>query len=173
MDLRQLRARYVGINTTAVAGTTLIWNFLVFGPGAHIDDELTVDQGLGYMTVGIFQDPTSPASSQDPLSDWCAPFWSEQTLYGTVGNGIAFRKNPSDGVYNFTSYAVPSPDADNDGIENALDPCPYAPNVSGWDPRAALTPGMAGDQDIDGLPDECDPHPRSAESLQRRHRRQQ
>ena len=73
---------------------------------------------------------------------------------------MPFRTNPANGTYDFVTYVVPAPDADNDGIENSLDPCPYTPNASGWDPRAPLEKGVTvGDLDADGLPIECDPDP--------------
>ena len=48
-------------------------------------------------------------------------------------------------------------DAENDGVENGLDPCPYSSDA-GWSPRAAIP---TGDSDVvsgvyDGIPDSCD-----------------
>ncbi|MEO8457471.1 MAG: thrombospondin type 3 repeat-containing protein [Chloroflexota bacterium] len=157
MDLTKLIARYVGVNRTSVTGTTIVWNFLVFQPGARISDRYSIDPALGYPTVSIFQDPTSPGSAKDPISDLCAPFWSTMTLNGTV-DGKTYRGTPNDRVSAFTIFANPAPDADNDGIENTLDPCPTTPNDSGWDPRGPTTQSP-GDQDGDGVPDDCDPFP--------------
>ena len=63
MDLSQLVARIVGVDTTDFIGTTLVTNLLVFRPGAHISSEFATDPSLGYPTVLIFQDPSATASS--------------------------------------------------------------------------------------------------------------
>jgi hypothetical protein len=157
MDLSKLVARFVGINTKDVPGTTVILNFLIFQPGATVSDKIKLDPALGYPSVTVLQDPTQAGSSQDPISDFCAPLWTESTLNGTAG-GATFRGNPADGTYDFVTWVLPAADANGDGIENALDPCPFSAK-SGWDPRATLVVGMPGDQDADGLPDACDPFP--------------
>jgi hypothetical protein len=156
MDLSQLIARIVGVDKMDVPGTTLVTNLLVFRPGAHISSEFATDPSLGYPTVLIFQDPSAAASSQDPTNDFCAPFWSELTLDGTAG-GTPFRTSPGDGTYDFVTWAQPQPDADSDGIDDTLDPCPYNPNASGWDPRGQRS--GPGDPDSDGIPSDCDPLP--------------
>ena len=158
MDLSSLIARYVGIDNRDVPGTTMVANFLVFNPGATVSSKFAVDPRLGYPTVVVLQDPTSAGSNQDPVSDNCAPLWTQLTLNGTAA-GRTFRGNPGDGTYNFVTWALPQPDADGDGIENVLDPCPLTPNASGWNPRAATFPFSAGDTDSDGIPNDCDPHP--------------
>jgi uncharacterized membrane protein YgcG len=159
MDLSKLRARFIGVNNKDVVGTTVILNFLVFEPGAKVSNKIQLDPALGYPAVTVLQDPSAIASFQDPVSDFCAPLWTESSLSGTAG-GATFRGNPGDGIYNFVTYIVPAPDADNDGIENSLDPCPYTANTSGWDPRAPLVKGQTvGDPDIDGIPSDCDPDP--------------
>ncbi len=106
----------------------------------------------------MLQDPTQAGSAEDPISDFCAPLWTESTLQGTAG-GATFRGNPGDGTYNFVSWVLAAPDYDGDGIENGLDPCFDKPNASGWDPRATLIAGQHGDEDADGLPNDCDPNP--------------
>jgi len=160
MNLDQLIARFVGVNTTSVQGTTVVLQFLVFQPGATVSDQVLLDPRLGYPAVTVLQDPSSAASNVDPPSDFCAPLWTASTLSGSVG-GVDFRKNPGNGAYDFVTYVAPAADADNDGIENGLDPCPISPNASGWNPRANFIPlgNNVGDRDGDGLPDECDPHP--------------
>jgi hypothetical protein len=159
MDLTKLIARYIGIDTHDVPFTTVVLQLLVFEPGATVSSKIQLDPALGYPSVPVLNDPTSVASASDPISGSCAPLWTESTLTGTAG-GAPFRTNPADGVYDFTTYVVPQPDADNDGIENSLDPCPYTPNISGWDPRAPLEKGTTvGDLDADGLPSDCDPFP--------------
>jgi hypothetical protein len=155
-DYDDMRARYVGVNTFAVLATTVVVNLLVFEPGSTLFG-LPIDARLGYPTVVVLQDPTSPGSDMDPLSDFCTPLWAQVTLMGEV-DGMPFRSNPPDGAYAFTTFAAPQPDEDNDGIENQLDPCPVTPNTSGWDPRA-FGLQVTGDTDGDGLPDDCDPVP--------------
>jgi Thrombospondin type 3 repeat len=157
MDLSKLIARFVGVDTTDVTGTTIILQFLVFQPGATVSNQITLDPALGYPAVTVLQDPTQAGSAQDPISDFCAPLWTQSTLQGTVG-GTTFRGNPGDGVYDFVTWVLPAPDANGDGIENALDPCPSTAKP-GWDPRATVSQGQPGDQDADGIPDACDPFP--------------
>lgn len=158
MDLTKLVARFVGFNTRSVSGTTVVLNFLVFEPGAKISNLINLDPRLGYPAVTVLQDPSGTASSSDPVSDFCAPLYTESTLFGTAG-GATFRKNPGAGTYNFVTYVASAPDEDQDGIENSLDPCGTKPNASGWDPRLAKFVGQPGDQDADGIPDDCDPFP--------------
>ena len=157
MDLSGLVARYVGVDNRDVPGTTMVANFLVFKPGATVSSNFAVDPRLGYATVLVLQDPTSAGSNQDPVSSNCAPLWTQLTLNGTAA-GRTFRGNPGDGTYNFVTWAMPQPDADGDGIENRLDPCPLTPNP-GWNPSVANFPVPAGDSDNDGIPNECDPYP--------------
>jgi hypothetical protein len=164
MVLDDLIARFVGVNTTAVTGTTVVLNFLVFKPGATVSRELTLDPKLGYAAVTVLQDPSAAGSNKDPVSDFCAPLWTSSSLSGQAG-GAAFRTNPGAGSYNFVTYVLPAADVDEDGIENGLDPCTFVPNASGWDPRGLLAQNP-GDKDVsagrlvgDGMPDDCDPDP--------------
>lgn len=156
IDLQHLKARYIGVNTTSVVGTTIVVNLLTFDPGSTLFG-LTMDPALGYPTLVVVQDPTSNGSSKDPASDFCAPLWSQLTLSGEA-NSVTVRHNPPDGTYDFVTYVLPQPDEDLDGIENQLDPCGTVASDGLWDPRAAGTP-VQGDNDGDGLPDQCDPHP--------------
>ncbi len=59
--------------------------------------------------------------------------------------------NPLAGKYTFTIFTVGQRDADNDGIMNSMDTCPYVPNKG--DP----TKLNDGDADGDGLDAACDP----------------
>ena len=159
MSFDKLIARLVGINTTSITNLTVVLNFLVFEPGATVSRKIQLDPRLGYPTVTVLQDPTAVASSGDPVSDFCAPLWTDSTVKGTAA-GKTFRGTPGNGVYNAVTYVVPAPDADNDGIENSLDPCPYDANTVGWDPRGVLEKDHTpGDNDVDGLPEPCDPDP--------------
>jgi len=73
--------------------------------------------------------------------------------------GCATRRNPS-GTHTSTLFERSQRDADDDGIENALDTCAFAATV-GLNPRA---PDVANDPDGDGIPGGgplggCDPAP--------------
>ena len=155
-DFSKLRARLIGANTTTIPGTTVILNFLIFEPGSHLSNVINIDPALGYPAVTVLQDPTRAGSALDPVSSFCAPLEINSVMNGLAG-GEAFRTNPGPGNYFFTTLAVARPDADGDGIENALDPCPYNAD-SNWNPRS---PGVitAGESDGDGIPDSCDPFP--------------
>jgi hypothetical protein len=59
---------------------------------------------------------------------------------------------PQDGTYDFSLFTVGQRDADNDGIMNSLDTCPFEPNLG--DP----TIPNDGDVDGDGLDAACDPN---------------
>lgn len=74
-------------------------------------------------------------------------------------SGHAYRTNPSgDRTLTAQTFAISLRDADDDGIETILDPCPLVPNP-GWDPRAVSNPDT--DPDGDSLPSDpgCDPQP--------------
>lgn len=155
-DFSKLRARFMGINAAAVSGTVVILNFLVFEPGTVLRPDVDIDEVLGYAAVTVLQDPTAPASNQDPVSDFCAPLYTNAKLLGKTSSGVDFRKNPGPGHYFFTTLVVAAADAEADGIENALDTCPYSADP-GFDPRADT--GFTGDEDRDGIPNSCDPFP--------------
>ncbi len=170
---------------TKVADIDVSLNFVIFEPGTvfrtRAGEIRRTDPRLGYPSVTVLQatgDPDTEADIEDnnSVSDFCSPLQADTTLFGvskdnpaTSANegGIKVRKNPSDGTYNFVTYAVSQRDADDDGIENMLDPCPFAANPN-WDPR--IQPGSPaspnldyhGDDDRDGLPNECDPEPNTA-----------
>lgn len=157
MNLDDLIARFVGINTSAVTNLTIVLNFLVFKPGATVSNQVLLDPRLGYPAVTVLQDPSGAAANSDSVSDFCAPLWTSSSLKGEAG-GATFRGNPAAGSYNFVTYTIGAADVDEDGIENGLDPCTFIPNTSPWDPRGPQTQNP-GDQDGDGLPDDCDPDP--------------
>ncbi|NIR01238.1 MAG: hypothetical protein GTN78_13730, partial [Gemmatimonadales bacterium] len=165
-----IRARMFGFNNTSIADLTVVLMMIIFEPGADLlDDEdevIDIDPRLGPISVTVLQDPTAPASAGDAVSDFCSPLLSSSINYGltednpnTAANeaGKPWRTNPPDGAYSSIAAAVPQRDADGDGIENGLDPCPFD-NDSGWDPRGdEYQPGA--DDDEDGLPNSCDPKP--------------
>ncbi len=167
----QIRARMFGVNATAVANLTIVLNFVIFEPGADLSDAqgklLDIDPRLGYISVTVLQDPSAAASSDDSVSDFCSPLHSSTTTYGVTEDnpntsadegGFPNRTNPScDTTCSYISTSAPQRDADGDGIENGLDPCPLSPDPN-WDPRGpAYQPGS--DDDADGLPNSCDPNP--------------
>ncbi len=148
-DFSKLRSRLIGVNTTTIPGLTVVLNFLAFEPGTQLNDFINIDPVLGYPAITILQDPTQIASAQDPVSSFCAPL--------EVNAVISGQTNPGSGTYYFTTFVVALPDADGDGIENALDPCPYRDDPD-FDPRS-LSSVTPGDADGDGIPDTCDPFP--------------
>ena len=77
---------------------------------------------------------------------------------GTNEASCVNRQNPSGaGAAEFVTFVASQRDADGDGIENSLDPCDLIPNPD-WNPRAldANSTDNKGDDDNDGLPEECD-----------------
>lgn len=156
-DLSKLRSRAFGYDSTSLPGSIAVFNLLTFEPGSPIDPGLSPDPRLGYPTLAILGDPAATSSSQDFVSVSCSPLVIDWTLSATA-YGVPYRTNPGDGKYYFVTYSQAQPDADDDGIENALDPCPFTPDPS-WDPRAPVIQGAAGDSDADGLPASCDPNP--------------
>ena len=159
VDLSTLHARLFGVNDTAVPGLTITLNFMIFEPGTQVaPDLIAIDPRLGYANVTVLNDPTASASNEDPISDFCAPLAVRTTALGTTAGGEAFRTTPAaDGAYPFVTFTASQVDADGDGIENSLDPCPYDPDPD-WDPRGENIQDP-GDKDGDLLPDSCDPFP--------------
>jgi len=161
-----------------VAGIEDSVNFVLFEPGTRFQTpvgEVKTDARLGYPTVTVFQtagDPATEAKTGDnnAVSDFCSPLLSTTTIFGNSKDnpdtaadesGATVRTNPGGGTYDFLTFIVSQRDADGDGIENRLDPCPTVPNLN-WTPR--INPGQAGytgDEDQDSLPDDigCDPNP--------------
>jgi hypothetical protein len=148
---------------TNVAQTDVSLNFVTFAPGTRING-VDFDAALGYPSVAILQNTGDPEGVFTPsaITDFCTPLTTTTTTFGVTKNnpdtsadesGMTNRTNGPDGAYTFVVYTVSQPDADSDGIENALDPCPTQGNPDGWDPRN----GGGGDSDTDGLPNVCDP----------------
>ena len=150
---------------TSVGGTNVSLNFVILQPGATLQGQ-AMDVNLGYPSVAVLQNTGDPEARLTPsgITDFCTPLRTQNTTFGvtqdnpsTGGNesGMNYRTNPGASGIAFTTYARSQRDADDDGIENSLDPCPFEGNSGGWNPRGAQ-PGP-GDGDGDGLPDICDP----------------
>lgn len=154
-----------------VSGIWAPLNFVVFEPGAHIPLFPEFDASLGYPIVVTLLDPTAPIEMSS-INDFCSPLTTSTELLGVSednpatganeGGAVLHRNPAADGQYVWMSFARSRWDADDDGIENELDPCPYDPDPN-WDPRA---PFSAGDADQDGLPASCDPNDSSYNSDQ-------
>jgi hypothetical protein len=132
-------------------------NFLVLEPGTDIPDHPSFDEGWGYGSLTVLNNPTTP-SSPSPITDYCSPVISDNTIFGEA-DGIAVRTNPHFGeTYVFRSWSRGARDNDGDGIENPLDicPCTPTPNLDG-DPRSPSIPNP----DADGIDSVCDPDPAS------------
>lgn len=153
---------------TLVANVQTFVNFVVFEPGATIARLPVMDSSLGYPVVVFLNDPTVPVPPY-VISDFCTPLGTVTTTFGTSGDnaktmadesGFVLKSNPqSAGRYNAVGFVRSQWDADGDGIENTLDPCPFTLDP-GWNPRGGGDP-MA-DADNDGLPNSCDPSPNDA-----------
>ena len=166
------RARYYG--QTLVANKPTSMNDLTFEAGTSLPGLPTFPSSLGYASISIFSMATDPTAEPEPsaLSDTCTPSSLATTIFGqSVDNpdtladegGYVVRTNPSStGDYYFRAFARSLRDADDDGIENDLDTCPYTPDPT-WNPRGNSTYAECvagsnpGDQDCDMLPSSCDP----------------
>jgi len=145
-------------NVADVSGTKVLGQFLVYEPGATIAGQ-ALDPALGYAMVVLVNNIGDPeaAPTPGPTTDYCTPFTHTTVDFGTAQDGTVLLKNPKQaGTYTFSSLAVGWRDADGDGHENTLDPCPLTADAD-WDPRAASAVGP-GDADGDGLPSSCDPN---------------
>ena len=160
---------------TDVAGVEMSLNFVLFEPGivfkTPAGDTITMDSRLGYVSATVLQaagDPDTEANPNDNnvISDFCSPLGTSTTTFAVSRDnpdtaadegGFPVRTNPDAGTYNPVVYAISQRDADGDGIETGMDPCPTIANPN-WDPRLrTMDPAYAGDADKDSLPDECDP----------------
>ena len=167
------KARYAGHEW--VANMNIIVQIVVFHPGQlSLLPGINAQMGteVGSPSVVVLNNPVTADEAPGAISDFCTPLETTTTLYtptqasdyGVGGAGIEMQHNPSagagvlgTGTIISRNYSRSERDADGDGIENDLDPCHYADD-SGWDPRAVGGAGT-GDEDNDGLPDSCDPHP--------------
>lgn len=140
--------------------------FVTFSPGIMINGT-QLDPANGYPVVTVLQNTGDPGAVPVPaaITDFCSPLHSVTTTFGitrdnpaTAGDegGLAYLTNASAGVHILAGLLISHADADDDGIENPLDPCPFQGNPDNWDPRSMNSPG---DSDSDGIPNVCDTTP--------------
>lgn len=140
--------------------------FVVLEPGVTING-LPLHPSLGFPVVLVLNNLGDPGIVAQPssITDFCTPLSSVSTFYGmtqdnpntdAVEESKPYLTNPAEGAYNMVVFLASEYDADGDGIENPLDPCPIHGNTPGWDPR---NPASPGDNDGDGIPNICDPTP--------------
>jgi hypothetical protein len=140
---RPVVRRTVGL--ASIARAPVIAQTLLFSPL----DELT-----GQTLVILFQDfPTARKTvSRTVLADQCTPFNLTVTDFGLAQDGDVLRSNPAADEYTFALTAFGLADADDDGVENAMDTCPFDVNVGNQRMSGD------GDADQDGLDAACDPN---------------
>ncbi len=152
-----------------VASEDVSLQFVTFPPGTKINGFQT-DPAWGFMSVLVIQDTGDPGRVLEPstITDFCAPNHAVTTLYGITHDnagttadegGHMYVTNPAAGPTGSIVLPSSEADADDDGLENTLDTCPFEGNNDGWNPR---TGSHAGDSDEDGIPNICDPSPNDA-----------
>jgi len=151
---------------TAVAGTPVSMNFVVFDRGTTLHGQ-AFDASLGYGSVSVLNDPTAEVEP-GAITDFCTPLATNITRFGVTKDnpdtaadesGYVGSTNPTaGGDYVFTTFSRSQGDADGDDIENDLDTCPF--DVNEGDPRVA----GSGDPDHDGIDNVCDPTPDEADT---------
>jgi hypothetical protein len=175
----QPRSRFAAATPIPSAGNLwVILQTVIFDPGTKLPRLPAFPPELGYMSVTVLQDP-AVNPSPGAVSDFCTPLRADTTTFGitqdnpdTPANegGVPWRKNP-DAAGDVTGYllAFSQRDADGDGYENALDPCPYDPDTE-WNARHTPPNGdtdtFAGSPLADGIPNTCDPTPTEATGTQ-------
>lgn len=171
--------RYFGWQTVPGTPTRVIIQIIMFAPGDLFNIPSIPSSGLltaaqGSPSAVILNDPTT--APPQAIEDFCSPLDTTTTLCGQtdsapdnpqavipdcdVGVGSEVRgTNPGvPGTYLLKTASISQRDADMDGIENWLDPCPLAADV-GWDPRVppAVNQAAGFDNDADNLSNACDP----------------
>jgi hypothetical protein len=140
-----------------VQGTKLLMQVLAYEPGVTLYGR-TLDPALGEPAASLLNNTGDPQAVPAPaaVTDTCSPFDATWVGFGTAPDGTVLLKTPKEaGTYTRKVLEVGQRDADGDGIENTLDPCPLTADAD-WDPRADSAVGP-GDADGDGLPSSCDP----------------
>jgi hypothetical protein len=172
--------RYFGQQLVQGTSTRVIIQIMMFNPGdlynlPSIPSSELLTAAAGMPALVILNDPTAVQPQQ--IEDFCSPLVTTTILCGMtdddpdnpqsvdpdcdVGGSSEVRgTNPSDpGTYFLRTATMPFRDADDDGIENYLDPCPLSGNPDNWDPRVTTATNKANgaDDDGDNIPNVCDP----------------
>jgi hypothetical protein len=172
--------RYFGWQTVPGTPSRVIIQIVMFEPGdlynvPSIPSSELLTAAQGAPSLVILNDPT--AVQPQAIEDFCTPLVTTTILCGMtdsdpdnpqsvdpdcdVGTGSEVRgTNPSSpGTYFLRTAALAQRDADDDGIENWLDPCPLSGNPDNWDPRVTIATNQANgaDDDGDNIPNVCDP----------------
>jgi len=171
----QPRSRFAAATAIPNAGNLwVILQTLIFDPGTKLPRLPAFPAELGYISVTVLQNPANPPSP-GAVTDFCTPLIASTESLGTTGDnpdtpanegGVTWRKNP-DVAGDFTGYLVAfsQRDADGDGYENALDPCPLNADTA-WNarhnPPLDDTDQFGGTVVADGIPNTCDPTPTEA-----------
>ncbi len=157
-------ARYIGYTTPPFrsdVGLTVTLQTLIFTPGTKLSAAFDFDPRLGFVSVSVLLDP-SAAATKSPVTDFCSPLLAATNTYGVskdnpsttaVEPPTTVRQNPAgNATLNFVTFATSQRDADDDGLENSFDTCPFQTNLE--DPRSPQ-----GNPDQDGIDAVCDPAP--------------
>src|SRR5438034_8826026 len=180
-----LKPVFRAVGTTAIPSASNLWVILqlvIFDKGTKLPNFPPIDAGYGYPSVVVLQTASAAGSATPPapsaVTDFCSPLKTVGVSYGVTKDnpdtganegGIPIRTMPDAGTQiPGISYGASQRDADGDGFENSLDPCPTTPDPN-WDPRGPQPQPADNDFDKshtvqigDGIPDSCDPDPTSA-----------
>ncbi len=172
--------RTVGV--TAIPSASNLWvvlNLVIFDKGTKLPSLPAFDPAYGYPSVVVLQTSSAAGSATSPapsaVTDFCTPLITANVSYGvthdnpdtgTNEGGVPVRTIPAAGtVIPGIAYSPSQRDADGDGFENSLDPCPFNADTV-WSPRYKGAPPRPGDGDVfagspsgDGIPDTCDTTP--------------
>jgi len=165
-------ARYASLTQVPAGGDYQLLQLFVFQPGAlktafsandgndtHPFSRL--DTSYGWTTIVILNDPTATILSPNPISDFCSVLKVEIMLLGDPAGAGTRLTLPADatssfdgnGTFHAETYVMSTRDRDLDGLETAIDSCPFTANTE--DPYTSAGP------DSDGLDSSCDPSPGS------------
>ena len=170
----QPHARYAGLTDVSSGGWSLLQIF-IFQPGtlkaafsANPDSSIhpfsRLDASLGWISIVTINDPLAAGGAPSSVTDFCSPLTLVGALLGRVdtdGDTVADTDRlvspasvggiDGEGTQLAQAYLLSLRDVAEDGIENALDTCPFAANVE--------DPYTSAGQDSDGLDSACDPYP--------------
>lgn len=183
------RFRFVGVSWISQASLWVVLQGVVFEPGTKLPSLPAIDAAYGYPSVTVLQTASAAGNATPPapsaITDFCSPLKVDFVSYGiaqdnpaTPANesGAVIRTMPEAGAADACTKAPPGPgcivgfnygpsqrDADGDGYENSLDPCPFNADTE-WNPRDLTPAVLEGDTDTynsgpspDGIPNTCDP----------------